>query len=222
MNPHKGHRERLRERFLAEGLDNFPEHNILELLLFYALPQKDTNPIAHALLTEFGSLAGVLDAPLEELCKVSGVGQNAAVLIKLLPPFWRRYQMSRTAGDDCLDTIEKAGAYLLPRFFGLKTEQVYVLCLDAKCKLLVCKKLFEGIVNAAQIHTRRVVELALACNASSVILAHNHLSGVALPSHDDRVTTLRLKEALESVGVFLADHIIVAEEDFVSMAQSGW
>lgn len=218
---HAGHRERLRGRFLSEGLDGFAEHNVLELLLFYAVPQRDTNLLAHKLIEKFGSLAGVLDAPAEELCQVDGVGRNMAVLLTMMPQLFRRYKLSGLSTGQPLNTIEKAGAYLLPRFIGLRNEVVYLLCLDAKCKPLCCRQLFEGTVNIAQINTRKVVETALSMNASSVILAHNHLSGVALPSQEDEMTTLRVAAALDAVGVALADHIIVADDDFVSLAQSG-
>ena len=220
-NPHEGHRKRLRERFLSEGLDGFAEHNVLELLLFYALPQGDTNELAHQLIDRFGSLAGVLDASPTDLCQVGHVGMYTASLLSLMPSLFRRYKLSGISRDDCLNTTEKAGEYLLPLFTGLKNEVVYLVCLDAKCKPLCCRMLFEGTVNVAQINTRKTVELALTFNASSVILAHNHLSGVALPSAEDEATTLHVQTALEAVGVKLADHIIVADEDFVSLAQSG-
>jgi len=220
-NPHAGHRERLRARFLSEGLDAFAEHNVLELLLFYALPQKDTNELAHTLINRFGSLSGVLDASPDDLCRVAGLGMNTATLLALMPALFRRYKLSSAARDICLNTTDKAGEYLLPLFTGLKNEVVYLLCLDAKCKPLCCRQLFEGTVNAAQVNTRKVVELALTFNASSIILSHNHMSGVALPSEEDEATTKRIQAALEAVGVKLADHIIVADDDFVSMAQSG-
>ena len=220
-NPHAGHRQRLRERFLSEGLDHFEEHNALELLLFYALPQGDTNGLAHRLIERFGSLAGVLDAAPNDLCRVEGVGLYTATLLSLMPALFRRYRMSGAARDICLNTTEKAGEYLLPLYTGLRNEVVYLVCLDAKCKPLCCRQLFEGTVNIAQVNTRKVVELALTFNASSVILSHNHLSGVALPSDEDVATTRRVKAALEAVGVQLADHIIVADEDYVSLAQSG-
>jgi len=218
---HAGHRDRLRARFLAEGLNHFPDHNVLELLLFYAVPQKDTNPMAHNLIEHFGSLAGVLDASPEELCRVKGVGPHTAALLSMMPALFRRYRMSGAVRDTSLSTTEKAGEYLLPFFVGLKNEVVYLICLDAKCKPLCCRQLFEGSVNVAQVNTRKVVELALTFNATSVILSHNHLSGVALPSVEDQSTTRRVQQALEAVGIKLADHIIVADDDFVSLAQSG-
>ena len=219
---HEGHRQHLRHLFLQEDLDSFPEHMVLELLLFYAIPRRDVNELAHTLINYFGSLSGVFDAPYEDLVRLPGMGPQAATLLKLMPSLFRRYQMSRASFDSCLNTLEKAGAYLLPRFTGLKYETIYLLCLDAKCKVLCCRKLFEGTVNAAQIQVRRVVETALSLNASSVIIAHNHLSGVALPSPEDEVTTMALHKALAAVDVCLADHIIVAESDYVSMAQSGY
>jgi DNA repair protein RadC len=220
-NPHAGHRKRLRGRFLSEGLDGFDEHNVLELLLFYAVPQGDVNPLAHRLIDTFGSLAGVLDAPAEALCRVDGVGACTAALLSMMPALFRRYQMSGQLNSLCLDTAEKAGAYLLPRFIGCRNECVYLLCLDAKSKPVCCRRLFEGSVNAAQVGARRVVETALSVNAAGVILAHNHLSGIALPSPEDEETTRRLQGALEAVGIPLIDHIIVADGDCVSLAQSG-
>ncbi len=218
---HAGHRKRLKARFLSEGLDGFAEHNVLELLLFYALPQQDTNPLAHRLIDAFGSLSGVLDASVEDLCRIKGVGPGTAMLLSLMPALFRRYRLSGADFDTCLNTTEKAGDYLLPRFIGLKNEAVYVVCLDAKCKPLCCRMLSEGTVNVAQINVRKVVELALSFNASSIILAHNHLSGIALPSTEDVATTLHMKRALDAVGIAFVDHIIVADDDFVSLAQSG-
>lgn len=219
---HDGHRERLKQRFRETGLDGFHEINVLELVLFYAIPRKDTNPIAHRLLDRFGSPAGVLDAPAEELTRIEGVGENAALLLKLIPQLARQYQISRSAGDCILDTTTKAGNYLVPYFFGQRDELVYLLCLDAKCKVLDCRELFHGSVNSAAVSTRKIVETALACNATSVVLAHNHTSGIALPSKEDEATTRTVQRALDAVDILLADHIVVADEDFVSMADNGF
>ena len=221
-NPHKGHRERLKLRFLESGLDSFTDVQALELLLFYAIPQKDTNPIAHALLERFGSLSQVLDAPLEALKKVPGISDHAATLLRLVTEFGRFYQVSSAQRTEILTTLDACGAYLVPRFFGRKVETVYLLCLDAKCKVLCCREIGEGSVNAASISVRKVVEAALSANATSVVLAHNHPSGVALPSADDVQTTRRIAAALSAVEVKLIDHIVVAEGDFISMAQSGY
>jgi len=222
MTIHKGHRQRLKDRFLKEGLDNFEELYVLELLLYYCIAQKDTNPIAHSLLDHFGSLTAVFEATPEELQKVPGIGPNVATFLTLIPQVGRYYQIKRADPGDILLTIDQCGNYLVPYFYGRDHETVFLLCLDAKCKVLGCKLVGVGSVNSANIPIRRVVEIALNTNATTVVLAHNHPSGLALPSADDVQTTLRLARAMDAVEITLADHIVVADNDFVSMAQSGY
>lgn len=222
MSIHQGHRQRLKDRFLKEGLDNFEELYVLELLLYYCIAQKDTNPIAHALLDHFGSLPGVFQATPEELQKVPGIGPNAATFLTLIPQVGRYYQVKRTEPGAILSTIKQCGDYMVPYFYGREHETVFLLCLDAKCKVLCCKLVGEGSVNSASIPIRRVVEIALNANATTVVLAHNHPSGLALPSADDIQTTLQLARAMDAVEIKLADHIVVADNDFVSLTQSGY
>lgn len=221
MSIHDGHRKRLRNRFRQEGLDHFEELQVLELLLFYCIPRQDTNPIAHALLNHFGSLAQVMEAPAEELQKVPGVGESAATFLSLIHAFDRRYQKSRTDNEKILSTIEECGHHLMSYFKNQRNETVYLLCLDAKCKKLCCKKVGEGSVNSAAVPIRRIVEIALGSNATSVVLAHNHPSGLAIPSDEDRLTTRRVAMALSAVEIQLVDHIIVADGEFISLVQSG-
>ena len=221
MSIHDGHRQRLKDRFCKEGLDHFEEHQVLELLLFYCIPRIDTNPVAHALLNRFGSLSQVLEAPVEELKKVPGIGENAAVFLSLITAAGRYYQVNCAARTVILTSVDACGKYLLPLFYGRRNEIVYLLCLDAKCKVLCCKEIGEGSVNSAGVPIRRIVETALAANATSVVLAHNHPSGVAVPSDADIQTTRRVAIALDAVEIGLIDHIVVADADFVSMAQSG-
>ena len=217
---HEGHRERVKRRFRQEGLDSFSDIQALELLLFYVIPRVDTNPIAHALLDHFGSLSQVLEASPEELMKVPGIGENAAVFLTLIPQMGRFYMVDRANHVKVLPTLEQCADYLVPHFFGRKLETVFILCLDAKCKLLCCKELGEGGTNSAGVSIRKIVETAIGVNATTVVLAHNHPSGIALPSREDVETTRRLAQALDAVGIILADHIIVADEDFVSLADS--
>lgn len=221
MSIHKDHRQRVRERYLKEGLDGFSEVQVLELLLFYVIPRQDTNPIAHRLIDRFGSLYQVLEAPVEELEKVEGIGPNAALLLSLITAVARVYAVNRTEKQKILRTIEDCGEYLKSFFIGRRSEMVYLLCLDAKCKVLGCREIGEGSVNSANVPIRRIVETALGLNATSVVLAHNHPSGIALPSGEDVLTTHRVASALSTVDIVLVDHIVVADDDYVSMVQSG-
>ena len=220
MGIHDGHREKMRQRFLKGGLEHFADHEALELLLYYAIPRRDTNPIAHALMERYGSLSAVLSAPVEDLKQVEGIGESAAVLLALAPALVRKARLAET--ERVMNTAELAGVYLLERFEGEKNEVVYQLCLDRKGKLLSCKRLGEGGISSAQLDIRRLVENAILASASGVILAHNHPSGIALPSQDDYAATDSAKRALSTIGVDLLDHIIVADDDFVSMADSGY
>ncbi len=221
MSIHEKHRQRMRTRFLAEGLDHFSDIQVLELLLFYTIPRKDTNPIAHALLNRFESLSQVLEAPVEELCKVEGIGMSSATFLHLITDVGRYYLVNRVMNETILSTVEACARYMVPFFFGRQVETVFLLCLDAKCKVLCCKEVGEGSVNSAAISVRKVVSTALAANATTVVLAHNHPSGLAIPSGEDVQTTRRIAMALRQVEVHLADHIVVADGDYVSMAQSG-
>ena len=220
MSIHDGHRQRLKERFCREGLDNFDELHVLELLLFYCIPRVDTNPLAHRLLDHFGSLTAVLDASPEELEKVSGVSHGTSTFLSLITQVGRYYQVEHSKPGEILRTIEQCGTFLLPYFYGREKETVFMLCLDAKCKVICCKKVGEGSVNSANIPVRRLVEIALGANATTVVLAHNHPSGLAIPSPDDIQTTHRVAAALEAVEIVLADHIVVCKDDFVSMTES--
>ena len=221
MPIHEGHRQRLRSQFLQEGLDNFTEVQALELLLFPVIPRRDTNPLAHALLEQFGSFSQVLEAPMEELQKVKGIGENTAAYLHMILDAGRYYQVSRSRECRILSSLTQCGEYLKAFFYGKQVENVYLLCLDAKCMVLGCRKIGEGSVNSAGLSIRKIVETALALNASVVVLAHNHPSGLAIPSDADIETTRKVAAALSAVDVQLADHIVVADEDYVSMVQSG-
>lgn len=221
MPVHDGHRARKKEQFRTHGLDAFADHEALELLLYYAIPRADTNPIAHRLMERFGSLDGVFSASVSELSQVEGVGESAATLLALVMPLCRRVKTAPKKREFSLASTERAGEYFVDLFFGVKHEEMYEACLDAKGKLLACYRVAEGGASAVNINMRRVVENALHCHASAVILAHNHPSGVALPSPDDNTTTLAAFDALRTVDIPLIDHIIVADGDFVSLRDNG-
>ncbi len=219
MGIHDGHRENMRERFLKSGLEGFADHEALELLLYYAIPRRDTNPIAHALMERYGSLSAVLTAPVEDLQKAEGIGEHAAVLLRLVPQLYQKARLADAARETVLNSVSRVGAYLLERFDGEKNEVIYQVCLDRKGKLLACKRLGDGGVASANVDIRRMMENALLTSASGVVLSHNHPSGVAVPSADDWSATRRAVDALATIDVQLVDHIIVADGEFVSMRQ---
>lgn len=221
MSIHEGHRKRMLNRFRTEGLDNFEPVQVLELLLFYAVPRRDTNELAHALLDRFGSVARVMDASVSELMKVAGMGEYAATFLHLVKSAGRYYQIDSTQKGVQIRDTEECGRYLLPYFIGRQVETVFLLCLNANCNVISCREVGEGEINSAVISPRAIVEIALAEKASTVVLAHNHPSGVALPSQEDVLATRRLAAALETVDVTLFDHLIIADDDYVSLVQSG-
>lgn len=218
---HTGHRDRLRREFLSSP-ESLPDHVVLELLLFYVLPRQDTNPIAHELMNRFGSLQGVLDATPEALSQVKGVGQQTGAFFLAVKELGRRYASARSSAQDLVDSTRAAREVIAPCFFGARNEKVYLLCMDGKGKFLGCPKIGEGNVNAAEVTARGVVEAALNHNAARVILAHNHVSGLALPSDEDKATTLYLRDLLRHVGVTLVDHLIFVDDDMVSLRDSGF
>lgn len=220
MSVHDGHRSRKKEQFREHGLTAFADHEVLELLLYYAIPRQDTNPVAHRLLEHFGSLDAVFAARCEELAAVEGMGENAATLVTLIFPLFRRIRLS-AAREIVLNSSEQIGSYFFDLFAGEREEKLYQACLDAKGRLLLCRLVSSGNTDTVQVNVRRVVENAIKCGASSVLLAHNHPSGVALPSPEDNATTLSVYDALRAVGIELTDHIIVADNDFVSLRNNG-
>ncbi len=220
MSGHDGHRERLRQRFIEEGLDHFEPKQVLELLLFFCIPRKDTNELAGRLLEHFGGFRQVVEAPVDVLKTVDGLGDKAALFLSLMNQYARYYQVKEFEEGRPMTSLAECNEYLARQFVGRRNETVFVLFLDAKCKMIHCRNMGEGSVNSAAVPIRRIVELALSLNASSVVLAHNHPSGIALPSDDDVLTTKRLARALRAVDVELVDHIVVADGDFVSMVHS--
>ena len=221
MSVHDGHRQRMKERFCRNGLDGMEEHEALEMLLYYCIPRRNTNEIAHNLLKEFKTLPRVMNATVKELEKVEGMGRNAAVFISFIRQMERYFTVPEIDGENILSSMDKCYQYLTKRFTARKNETVMLLCLDAKCKVLGCQVVSEGSVNTANVSVRKIVDVALATNATSVVLAHNHPSGVALPSAEDIQTTRRVARALHMVDVTLNDHIVVVDDDYVSMYLSG-
>ena len=220
MASHTGHRQRMKAEFLARGIEGWPDHRVLELLLFYSIPQGDVNGLAHDLIEQFGSLSGVLDASVEELRKVKGVGEHTAVLLRMLPALLGRYQASRTRLSDIINSADDAYPWLEPYFFGARNEMVYVLCLDGKRQVLGVRKVAEGSIEMAEMNARRIAEEAIGLRAAQIYVAHNHVSNLALPSQEDWLTTDVLRAALSPIGIELIDHLVFVDGDMVSMKDS--
>ena len=213
-NPHAGHRNRLRERYDRSGMDDYADHEILELLLTYAIPRGDVNGQAHALIDRFGSVAGALDALPEELCEVKGIGPEAARFLTMLPAVFRRYALDKVTPMKSMDTLAKIGEYLMALYTGVTFERVYLLLLNNSMGLIECVHLADGSINSADVNVRRIAELALFKHASGVVLAHNHPRGLAIPSGADLEVTQTVECALETVGVPLLEHLIVTENSY--------
>ena len=223
MNPennHKDHRRRLKERYHREGLDNFEDHNVLELLLFFGIPYKDTNNLAHELLNRFGSLSGVLEASREELMSVNGIGENAATLFNLIPALSRKYLEDKVDEKAPMNSCSAVGNYLIAKYRFRQDELFSMICLDQSCRLRSWEIISSGTINVTAVNSRKVIEAAMKTSANAVILAHNHPNGLAIPSGDDIKSTIALVEALNIIGVRVLDHIIISGDDFVSLASS--
>lgn len=220
-NVHSGHRERVRREFLKNGFDeDTPPHKIMEMLLFYSIPRKDTNEIAHELVSRFGSIAGIIDAPVDELVKVNGVNTNTAALIKLIMPVARRYMFDKKRNTHKYSNIDEVGNYLLSRYIGYSKEVFSITSFSGSGSILGFDILSEGDVAEVSISTRTVIEAVLKRQAVCAIIAHNHPDGVAVPSDNDIAVTENIKNALAHINVRLLDHLIIADGDYVSMAQS--
>ena len=215
---HKGHRMRLKRRFIENGLDGFEIHQALELYLFYAIPRRDTNPLAHRLLERYRDIACVCDAPIDELQRDFGLSESAAVLLKLLPEMSRLYNESKLSSDNLIDS-ETVGELMMRRFIGRTSEAVALLLGSAKGKIIYFDIISKGSVSSSDFPIRRIVVLAIRHNARTAYIAHNHPSGSLLPSRADIDVTKLLDSTLSSVGVHLLDHFIVADNEYVSLRE---
>ncbi|MBC3887811.1 DNA repair protein RadC [Acetobacterium paludosum] len=219
-NPHQGHRQRVKNRALLEGIDSFEDHQILELLLFYCIPMKDTNELAHQLIKAYGSLSGVFDADPVDLCKMAGVTENTGVLLSLMPALARRYNQGKFKEKAVLDSTSRAGEYAVALFTGRLYEVFYVICLDSQNRVNHACLLHEGTINEAPVYPRLIVETALRHQAASIILAHNHPGGSRQPSRADVDVTKKISLATEAIAIPVADHIIVAGDGYYSFAEN--
>jgi len=213
---HEGHRKRHKVRYLKEGLEGFRDHEVLELLLYFCIPRRDTNEVAHKLLDRFGSLNAVLDTDPADLQAVAGIGEHSAVLLTLIPQIARRYELAAIGERPQLDGTAKAGAYAMALLKGVPVERFYIICLDSQCRVMHAVLLQEGTINQAAVYPRLVVETALRYRASSIIIAHNHPGGALKPSTADIRVTRAVMDAVKPLGIDVLDHIIVSHKGYFS------
>ncbi len=218
-NVHKDHRSRVRKKFLNNGLDNFEIHEALEFLLFYCVPYKNTSELSHRLIDAFGSLSAVFDAPYDAL-RSFGLTETQATFLKAIPEFARLYIDDKHNNSGKVVNYDTLADSILRKFIGRENENVLLLLLDAKGKEVFCGIVSKGSLNDTNLPIRKIVDFSLRFNAKSAVIAHNHPSGVALPSREDLEATVNIKSALDLIGVRLIDHFIVADNDCVSLSQS--
>lgn len=220
-NLHQGHRQRVKQRFRQEGLDAFADHQVLEMLLFYCIPRRDTNELAHKMIRQFGSLSNLLEAAPEEIMELCQVSENTAILVSLIPSLARRYQQSRWRARPDLGDSTKAGEYAVSLFTGRTYEAFFMLCLNAQNRLTHTVLINEGTIDETAVYPRNIVEAALRYQAAKVVLAHNHPGGSMKPSRADLRITQIIKDALGTIFVEVVDHLIVAGEQYLSLAEKG-
>ncbi len=220
-NVHRGHRQRLKQRFLENGLNGFAEHEIMELLLYYAIPVRDVNEIAHNLINHFGSLQKVLNADYETLKDMDGLGEHSAVLLKLMPALFERYITPEDSEKTALVSGKLACEYFERKFLGETREKVKVLCVDDDLYPINCKTISEGSPDEVLLTKRKIVEFTFQNKSSRIMLAHNHPNGMAIASYEDIVFTKNISRSLREIGIELLDHIIVGNDRAVSMSATG-
>lgn len=218
---HAGHRERLRQRFEENGLNGFAEHEVLELLLTYAIPRVDVNPLAHRLLDAFGTLGGVLEASSQELRQVPGMGERSAALITLMLPLLKRYQQSIMGKKQRFHTYNALAVFCASLFIGSREEHFYLLCFDAKMQLTKTLLLGSGTADEVRVSPRQVAREAMRAGAVSVAVSHNHPSGDPAPSQEDTVLTQGIQDALSMMEIRLVDHVVVGLHEAFSMKRNG-
>lgn len=218
---HDKHRSRVKDEFRKLGLEHFPPHKVLEMLLYYTIRRADTNELAHRLIDRFGSVSGVLDAPYDMLMEVKGIGEESATMLKLTAGVIKCYMDDYTGHKNLITDAKSAKEYMRYKFLGEQRECVYLACLGTMGKLLSCARIAEGSPETVNIVPSEVIKAALRANASKVVLAHNHPDGMCIPSSKDLRATNLLHSELLRVDVELADHIIVAADGEYSMAENG-
>lgn len=217
----QGHRKRMLDAFSEKGGDAFEDYQLLEMLLFYAIPRIDVKPLSKELLKQFGSLENIMSASSDQLKKVDGVGEKTALLVKLVYDISKKISENRCSEYKTIDDFGTAIDYFIEMYrFEKRVEKFAVMLLDNSNRIISCRFISDGVVDAVSVNIRKLMETALEHNASSIIIAHNHPGGKAYPSGEDIDFTLNLQHILNNVNIRLADHIILNEKEGFSMHSS--
>ena len=222
-HPHTGHRKRTMEKFRRFGMDIFSDHEVLEILLYFAMRQGDTNPTAHRLLSRFGSLHAVFEAPAEQLEEVEGVGPHTADLIKTVYAIINRYRADVSKSErysDRLNSYDRIGEYFVPQLAHERDEVLLAAYLDGDGRVLKCEEIARGGHAHVAVDPYKIARGALLCHAAGVALAHNHPTGAARPSEEDIMVTNHLRQTLAGLGLELVDHCVVARGRFISIGRT--
>lgn len=219
-NIHKGHRERVRKKFIKTGFAGFADHEKLELLLFYSRPRIDTNTIAHNLMDKFKTIDGVFDADIDMLQEVEGINEATAVLIKMIPALSKEYFSSKSHLIP-MGSYQTVCEYFKNQFLGENVEKVRIACVDDRLRLVDCEVISEGTPGTVAVNIRKIVEFTYKHKCESIIMAHNHPNGDIIPSDEDIKATADIFRTLKPVGITLLDHIIVAGGQAISLKESG-
>lgn len=221
-NIHKNHRSRLKEEYRTDGIDGFSLHNIVELLLFYSIPRKDTNVIAHKLANHYKTLANILDADYNDLINRDGIGENSATLIKLLPDLFRRYSMDKTTVGKVYDTVDSIAEFLISYYTAMTKEVVLILLMNNKNEIADHVKLHEGSINSGFISPDIIAEIVFTRRAANFILAHNHPNGDIRPSQEDILTTKMITNAFSMFNIKMLEHYIIAGTRYSTLIKESY
>ena len=217
----EGHRQRLRARFLAGGAEAVAEHELLEMVLFLALPRRDTKPIAYRLIQRFGSFGAAIAAPMKELTEVEGMGASGAAALKTVHAAALRLARAEIIGKPLLSHWDALMDYLNAAMSRDRVEQFRVLFLDSRNRLIADEAQAKGTVNHTPVYPREVVRRALELQAAAIIVSHNHPSGDPSPSRDDIVMTQQIVEAAKTLSITVHDHVIVGNGTWLSFRKEG-
>lgn len=217
---HDGHRDRVLERFSREGFYYFNEHERLELILFFSVPRSDTNEMAHQLLNKYHTIAGVMDAPEEELIRFKGITKRTVQLFKMIKETYKLYTEEKEQNKTYLCTTDEIGSYFQVFYSVIHEETITVMSLDNKCRFISTDIVGVGDISSVGVSIRKIVETVIKRKATQIVLCHNHPGGIALPSDADITVTKSIRAAMDGIGVCLKDHIILGGNDYVSLANS--